>query len=191
MCLEERLPDVGLKLLHAQRQAALVRLDGENDRLHAITFFQYLRRVLDTLGPAQVADVNQAVDAVFDFDECSEVGQIAYAAFDGHADREFLVQRVPRIGRQLPHAERNTALGRIHVDHDAIDRVADAHQLRRMLHALRPGHFADVDQAFDSLLQFDERSVVGHADDAAGNMRALGITMLGVKPRVRRELLKP
>ena len=61
--------------------------------------------MLHALGPAQVADVHQAVDAIFDFDEGSEVGEVADTAFHGHADREFLVQRVPGIGRQLPHAE--------------------------------------------------------------------------------------
>src|SRR5438874_9634221 len=60
-----------------------------------------------------------------------------------------------------------------------------------MLLPLRSGHFADVDQAFNSLLQLDEGSVVGHADHASANMRAHGIAVLGVEPRVRRELLKP
>ena len=142
------------------------------------------------LGPAQIADVDQAVDAVFDFDEGSEVGEIANASFDRHADRELLMQRIPRIRRQLAHAERNAALGRIHVEHHALHLIADIDQLRGMLHALRPRHFADVDQAFDSLLEFDERSVVGHADDAAADVRALWIAMLGIEPRIRRELLE-
>ena len=134
--------------------------------------------------------MDQAVDAVFDFDEGAEVGQVAHAAFDRHADGELLVQRIPRIGRQLPHAERNAALGRVHVQHHAFHLIADVDQLRRMLHALRPGHLADVDQAFDSLFQFDERAVVGDADDASANVRAHGIAMLGIEPRIRRELLE-
>src|SRR3954470_3073787 len=59
-----------------------------------------------------------------------------------------------------------------------------------MLHALRPGHLADVNQAFNSLLEFDERSVVGHADDASAHVSAYRITMLGIEPRIRRELLE-
>src|SRR6202012_387186 len=84
----------------------------------------------------------------------------------------------------------NTSLGRVHIDYHAFDNVADVDQLRRMLHALRPSHLTDVDQAFNSLLQFDERTVVRNADDATGNVRALGITMLRVEPRIRRELLE-
>ncbi len=86
--------------------------------------------------------------------------------------------------------ERNAALGRIHVQHHALDLIANIYQLRGMLHALGPSHLADVDQAFDALLEFDERSVVGDADDASADVRALGITVLGIEPRIGRELLE-
>ena len=78
----------------------------------------------------------------------------------------------------------------IDVEHDALDLIADVDQLRGMLHALGPGHLADVDQTFDALLEFDEGSVVGDADDAAGDMRADRITVLSVEPRIGRELLE-
>src|SRR5579863_576662 len=146
--------------------------------------------MLHALGPAQIADVDEAVDAVLDLDEGSEVRQVADAAFDRHADRELLVQRVPRIGCELAHTEGNPALGRIHVEHHALDLVTNVDQLRRMLHALRPCHFAHMDEAFNSLFEFDERSVVRDADDASANVRALGIAMLGIEPRIWRELLE-
>src|SRR5579863_910614 len=59
-----------------------------------------------------------------------------------------------------------------------------------MLHALRPSHFADVYEAFNSLFQLDECSVVGHADYTSRHMSALRIAMLGVEPRIRRQLLE-
>jgi hypothetical protein len=61
--------------------------------------------MLHPLGPAQVADMDQAIDAVLDFDERAEIGQVAYAAFHRHAHGIFIVQRIPGIGRQLPHAQ--------------------------------------------------------------------------------------
>ena len=190
MLLEEGLPDIGLKLLHAQRQTTLVRLDRQNDGLHAIALLQNFRGMLHALGPAQIADVNQAINAVFDFDEGAEVGQIANPAFDDHADWEFSCKRVPGIRGQLPHAERDAPLLRVDIEHDALDLIADIDQLRGMLHPLRPGHFADVDQAFDALLEFHKCAVVGHADDASANMRATGIAMLSIEPRIRRQLLE-
>jgi len=64
-------------LLDAKRQAALVRLNREHDSLHPITLFQDFGRMLHALGPTEVADVNQAINAVFDLDESAEVGQVA------------------------------------------------------------------------------------------------------------------
>jgi len=62
---EEAFPDIGLQLLDAQREATILRLDAENDCLHLFTLLYDFRRMLDALGPAQVGDVYQAVDAVF------------------------------------------------------------------------------------------------------------------------------
>jgi hypothetical protein len=81
-CGEEALPHVGLQLLDAQAQAAVLRLNAENDSLHLFALLHDLRGVLDALGPAQVRDVNQAVDAVLDLDEGAKVGQVANPALD-------------------------------------------------------------------------------------------------------------
>ncbi len=45
-------------------------------------------------------------------------------------------------------------------------------------------------QAFDALLQLDERAVVGNADHAAADVRADRITLRSVEPRIGRELLE-
>src|ERR1019366_7560542 len=155
-----------------------------------ISVLQDFGWMLDARRPTQVADVDQAVDSVFDLDEGAEFGEVAHAAFDGRADRIFVVQGIPGIGRQLPHSERNSPFGRIDADHDAIYLIADVHQLRRMLHALRPRHFADMDQAFNALFQLDERAVIGHADDASVNVRAHRIAVFGVEPGVGRQLFE-
>src|SRR5579864_7848224 len=99
--LEEGFPNVGLQLFNAERQAALVGLDGENYSLYEVAFLQHLRRMFHALGPAQVAAMHQAVDAVFDFNKRAEIGQVANATFHCHTDRKFLMQRIPWIGRQL------------------------------------------------------------------------------------------
>ena len=100
------------------------------------------------------------------------------------------MQALPRIRLKLLQAQRNAAFLRVHVEHHGFHLVAHVHQLRRMLHALRPGHFADVDQAFDALFQFNECAVVGHADHAAMHARADRVALAGVQPRVGRQLLE-
>jgi hypothetical protein len=51
---EEALPDIGLELLDAEREAAILRLDAENNCLHLFALLHDFRRMLDALGPAQV-----------------------------------------------------------------------------------------------------------------------------------------
>src|SRR5579872_57578 len=146
--------------------------------------------MLHTLGPAQIADVHQTVDPIFNFDERPEIGQVAYAAFYGQANRILLMQRIPWVGRKLPHAQRDAPFGGIHIEHHALDLIPNIDQLRRMLHALRPRHLADVHQAFDTLLQFDECAVIRHADYTPGNMRSHRIAMFRIEPRVGCQLLE-
>src|SRR5713226_8740324 len=133
--------------------------------------------MLYALGPAQIADVDQAVDTLFDLDKRAEVGEVADPAFDSRTYGILVVQRVPRVGRQLPHAQRNTPLLRIDAQHHAIHLIAPVDQLRGMLDAFGPRHLTDVNQAFNSLLQFYECAVVGDANDASADMRPHGITM--------------
>src|SRR5208337_4805328 len=59
-----------------------------------------------------------------------------------------------------------------------------------MLHALRPRHFADMHQAFDALLQFDEGAVIGDADDPAAHMRSHRVTLRCIHPGIGRELFE-
>src|SRR5438067_2381137 len=84
---KERIPDVGLELLHAQRKPAILRFDAEDNRTDLFALLEHVRRMLDPLGPAQVRDMHQAIDAVLDLDERSEVSEIADPAFNDRAGR--------------------------------------------------------------------------------------------------------
>src|SRR6185437_4998512 len=59
-----------------------------------------------------------------------------------------------------------------------------------MLHPLRPGHLAYVNETFNSLLQLHESAVIGNAEYATLHMRADRITFCRVEPGIGRELLK-
>ena len=56
--------------------------------------------------------------------------------------------------------------------------------------ALRPGHFADMDQPFDALFEFHERSVAHHVDDCASDLCTNGVFILDFFPRAGRFLLQ-
>ncbi len=146
--------------------------------------------MLDALGPAQVGDVDQAVDAVFDFDESAEVSEVAYAAFDDGADRVLVAQALPRVLQKLLHAEGYAAVAGVDAENYRVDLVAGLDELGGMLEALGPGHLREVNQALDALLKFDERAVVGNGKHAAVHLGADRISLCGVEPRVGRQLLE-
>src|SRR5215831_17346997 len=104
--------------------------------------------------------MDEAVDAVFNLDERAEIGEVANLALHYRSYRELLVQRFPWVSLELLESQADAPIRRIDVEHNCLHLIAHIDQLRGMLHALRPRHLADVNQALNSLLQLDERAVV-------------------------------
>src|SRR5690606_17476149 len=69
-------PRVGLRLAQAERDALLLRVDLEDHRVDGIAFVDDLLGVTHALGPAHLADVNEAFEAGFDLDERTERGEV-------------------------------------------------------------------------------------------------------------------
>src|SRR5574344_2131115 len=59
----------------------------------------------------------------------------------------------------------------------------------RISFELLPGHFGNMDEAFDAVIEFDERTVIRNGDDLALDDGAFGVTGRDVLPRMRFELL--
>ncbi len=187
---EEALPDVGLQLLDAQAETAVLRLDAENDCLDLLALLHNFRRMLDALRPREIRHVNQAVYSVFNLNEGAKVGEVADASLDDGPGRIALGQVLPGVVEQLLHAQRDAAIGRVHAEDDCLDFVARLDQLGGVLEPLRPGHLREVNQAFDALLQLNKRAVVGDGKNAALDVGADRVALSGVKPRVGSELLE-
>ena len=86
----------------------------------------------------------------------------------------LLGEGFPRILQGLLEAERNAALDRIDFQHLHVDFLRGRDDLAGMDVLLGPGHFGDVDQAFDARLQLDERAVVGDVGHAAMEAGSIG-----------------
>src|ERR1700680_570571 len=102
-------PDI-VELLDAERHAAIRGVDLENLGLDRIAFFKDFGGIFDARGPADIAHVDQAVEAFLDFHEGPEFREIAHAAGNLRADRVFLRQLGPGVGLGLLDAERDAAL---------------------------------------------------------------------------------
>jgi hypothetical protein len=111
-------------------------------------------------------------------------------AIDACADWVLQRKHDPGVLLRLLHAERNLLLVRIDLEHHRLDRLADAHELRRVADVARPAHLGDVHQTFDARLELDEGAVVRDADDLALHPRADRILLGDILPRVRLELLE-
>jgi len=113
--------------------------------------------------------VDQAVDPFLDLHEDAEVGDVPDAPLDRGARRILLAELLVGLGLELLHAERDAVVGRIDVEHDRLDGVADGDHLGRVLDPAGPRHLADVDEPLDPLLELDERAVVLERDDLAAH----------------------
>jgi len=146
--------------------------------------------MLNTLGPGNVGNVNQAVDPFIDPDEYAEVGDVLDLAGNGRAHRILLSDDIPRVGFELFHPERNALVFRIDAEHHGFHFVPHIEHLGRVANLFRPGHFGDVDQPLDPFFDFDEGAVIGQADHAPVDTRADGVLALRAGPGIGHQLLE-
>src|SRR3954470_13801625 len=166
----ELFPRVGHALLHAQRDTAALFVNLENHDLDLVADLHDARGVNVLVGPVHLRHVNQALDAGFDLDERTVVGEVGHLAEQAGAGRIAACNADPRIFAELFQAERNAVLFLIELEHFGFDFIAYGEHLRRMLHAA-PGEVGNVQQTVDAA-QIDERTVVGDVLDDTLDHRA-------------------
>src|SRR4029078_9088170 len=103
--LRERLPRVGLGLLEAERDAALLLVDLEHLDVDFLAGADDLAGVNVLLGPAHLGDVDKALDPRLQLDEGTIFGDVGDAAAERAADRIFGRSALPRIALELLHAK--------------------------------------------------------------------------------------
>ena len=101
-------------------------------------------------------------------------------AADAVAGGELL----PGVGLGLAQRQRQPALVDVDLGDDDLDLLAGVEEALGVLDLLGPRHLGDVDQALDALLELDERAVVDHVGDLAGDLLADRVAGLDVRPRV-------
>src|SRR5262245_29757753 len=160
-----QLPRIGLRLLEAERDAAVGGVDVEHHDVHFLADLEHLGWMRDALGPRHLGDVHEAFDARLELDEGAVVGEADHLAVHARADRIALGDAGPRIGHDLLHAQRHAAAIRIVLEDDDAHAVADTDHVGRLVHAA-PRHVGDVQQPVDAA-EVDERTVVGDVFDDA------------------------
>src|SRR4029077_6364061 len=169
--LQKQLPWVAHGLLQSQRNAALDRIDFEHLHLDLLGGRDDLAGMDILLGPRHFRDVDQPLDARFEFDESAIVVDVGDPPREAGADRIFGLDALPRIVKQLLHAERDAV--RLVVDLDDLDLhlLADVEYLGGVIDS-PPGDIGDVQKTVDTA-EIDERAVVGDVFDNAVDDLAL------------------
>jgi len=65
--------------------------------------------------------MDETIEAIFEFDECAEFGDVADFAVTDHANGIFFRRHEPGIRKRLLDAERNTAITGLDIQHDHVD----------------------------------------------------------------------
>ncbi len=112
----------------------------------------------------------RAFDSTLDLDERAVGHEVRDLALDRLADREAVLDLVPRVVEHLLEAERHALLLLVDVEDDDFELVADLDELARVIEA-GPRHVGDVEQAVDAV-EVDERAEIGDVLDRAGDLVA-------------------
>jgi hypothetical protein len=158
-------------LLEAEADPPLLLVDLQHHHLDLLRGRDDLARVHVLLGPAHLADVNQALDARLQLDEGAVVGDVGDAALELGAHRILGGDALPGIGLELLHAEADALRLGIDLDDLHLDGLADGQRLARMIDA-PPRHVGDVQQPVYAA-EVDEGAVVGDVLDHAVEHLAL------------------
>jgi hypothetical protein len=147
------------------------------------------QRVFARDAPGDVRHVNHAVHVAIEADEQTEFGRVLDFAFHGRTDRVLFGESFPRVLLGLLEAERDAALVAVDFQHHDVDFLRGRNDLAGVDVLLGPGHFRNVDQAFDARFQFHERAVFGDVGDGAAQLRADRVLGGNAIPRIAFKLL--
>ena len=184
------IPGVLFQLLVSERETTVLLVNLQHDNIDGGTNLSELAGVLNLLGPAQVADMNQAVNTFLNLCKYTEVGEVAYLGGVLAAHRILLLDVLPGIFLQLLDAERHLALLAVESEDDSLYLVTYLHEVLSAAQVLAPRHLAHVDETFYTRSNLDECTIVGHHYHLTLNVVAhlqVGIQSI---PWVRSELLE-
>ena len=147
--LMQRLPGVFLHLLHAEADATCSRIDAQHFNFDQVTRIYNLARVLHSLGPAHLRNVNKSLNSRLEFYKRAVVSDACNTSRHAGTDRKTFLNTGPRIRQQLLVTKRNALAIAIKLQNFHLDRVAHLEQLVRVLEP-SPRHVSHVQQSIDA-----------------------------------------
>src|SRR5439155_156141 len=121
LALVDRLPRIGLDLLHAEGDALLHAVDVEDHHLDLVSHVDDLGRVADAPRPGHLRHVHEALDAPIELDEGAVVGQAHHLARVAAPHGKALLDGLPGIRALLLVSERDATRLAVEVEDDDVD----------------------------------------------------------------------
>src|SRR5262249_14166391 len=174
VALGHLVPGVGLDLLDAQGDLLLLLVDVQDLHLDLVAGGHQLRRVVDALGPAHLADVDQPLDARFQLDEGAVAHDVDDLAGVPAADGVLLLDVLPRARRLVLEAERDLLLVLVHGEDVHLELLVDVDDLVRVGDAA-PAHVGDVQEAVDAAEVHEGAELGDVLDDALAELPRLDL----------------
>ena len=115
--------------------------------------------------------MHQALNAVADFNEHSELQHLHHLAEHARADRRCAVEILPRVGLQLFHPQGDAPLFGVNAQDDDVNFVADRKHFGDRVNML-PRNVGDVQQAENAAAYFNKRAVFNNGAHGAFDLPA-------------------
>ena len=134
--------------------------------------------------------MDHALDSLGKLNEGAEFRQARHRSFYRRANREALGHIDPRISQSLLETQGESPLGRIYSQDDDLDCLSFFHYITGFPDfALRPGHFGNMNQAFDPRFEFYESAKFDRSRDCAPYAISDFVLLSDCIPRMRLKLL--
>src|SRR5581483_6463104 len=188
MALGQREPCVRNYLFDTERDAFVLNINPEHHGVNFVALLVEFGRMLHLFGPVEVRDVHQAIDAFFDLDKHTEVGDTLNLPVNARTDGMISPHLLPRVRPHLLESERDTPVFGADFQDYHLNLLSHRQEFGRMRNPFRPGQLRDVEQSFHAFFQLDKGTIVSQAHNLSLNVATDRITLCDSTPGVRHEL---
>jgi len=158
------IPWILFQLLVAKAQTTVFLVDIQYLNFDFRTNGGKLRRMFDFLGPAEVANMDKAVDTFLNFNKYTEIGEIANFGSVSWTNHIPGFNLWPWVVFHLFDTQRHFVFIAIQGQDGSFHLVSDFQEVLSRTEVLGPAHFWNVDQTFNARSDFDKCSVISDND---------------------------
>ena len=185
---EDRFVIFHLKTLDGETYATLIAVDVHHLGSEGVAYVVGSNGGLDLLF-ADLRDVNQTFDTLFELYEYTEVSDVGDGTVDFSTYSVTLADALPWIFLNLLDAKGETLALLVDIKNNRLYHIALLVNFRGVLDTLGPGDVGDVNETVDFVIDTDEETEIGDVLDLTFNDGSHGVLIADNFPGILRNLL--